>query len=251
LINKRIIGVINVKDKIAVQSFGFNRYLPLGDPIICAENLNRWKVDEILVHVLDQPSYEIGPDFELLKKISSLNLTTPLIYGGGIRNKSDAQRVIEFGADRISISNILNTYDYFEKVQEISMNLGSQAIVLSIPSIIYKNIFYIYNYKEKLLSTDNLIKVNKLLSADLISEIILIDKQNEGFSNKFNEDLLKKFPFKNINKILFGGISKPKQIDRLLSNDDVAAVAIGNFLNYKECAYKLLKRKIEYSDVRK
>ena len=31
MISKRIIGVITIKDNIAVQSFGYNNYLPLGD----------------------------------------------------------------------------------------------------------------------------------------------------------------------------------------------------------------------------
>lgn len=198
MINKRIIGVVNIKSKLAVQSYGFNKYLPIGDPLTCIENLNRWKVDEILVHVIDQSSFKSGPDFELLKKISTLKLTTPLIYGGGIRDNSDAQKVIEFGADRISISDILNTSDYDEKIQKISIKLGSQAIILSIPCVIYKNKFLFYNYKEKLFSSNNLVKVNKLISADLISEILLIDKLNEGYAQKFNEDLLKK----SLSKIL-------------------------------------------------
>ena len=33
-INKRIIGVIIIKDEWAVQSFGFNKYYPIGSPEI-------------------------------------------------------------------------------------------------------------------------------------------------------------------------------------------------------------------------
>jgi len=54
MVRKRLIGVITVIDNMAVQSFGYNRYLPLGDPGILAENLDRWRADEILVSCIDR-----------------------------------------------------------------------------------------------------------------------------------------------------------------------------------------------------
>ena len=34
---KRFVGVITVKDRIAVQSIAFKKYLPIGDPVILAK----------------------------------------------------------------------------------------------------------------------------------------------------------------------------------------------------------------------
>ena len=45
----RIIGVVIVKDNLAVQSIGFNKFLPLGDPSLVVENLNRYGIDEIVI----------------------------------------------------------------------------------------------------------------------------------------------------------------------------------------------------------
>ena len=107
MLNKRILGVITVKNNIAVQSFGYNQYLPLGKPEILAKNLNRWGADEILINVIDQTFKKNGPDFELLKSIQSLNLSTPIVYGGGISSLDEAKKVITLGADRILVENIL------------------------------------------------------------------------------------------------------------------------------------------------
>ena len=41
MIRKRLVGVITVKDSLAVQSFGYKNYLPLGNPEILVENLDR------------------------------------------------------------------------------------------------------------------------------------------------------------------------------------------------------------------
>ena len=96
---KRIIGTIIVKSDYAVQSFGFKKYLPLGKPEILAKNLERWCVDEILIIDIDSSKKKLGPNLNLLKRLRSLNLNTPLIYGGGISTYQDAFG-IKSGADR-------------------------------------------------------------------------------------------------------------------------------------------------------
>ena len=52
MLKKRIIGVVTVVDNIAVQSFGYQKYLPLGDPAILIENLDKWGADEIHLQVI-------------------------------------------------------------------------------------------------------------------------------------------------------------------------------------------------------
>ena len=83
MLKKRLIGVVTIKNGWAVQSFGYQRYLPLGKPECLVENLDRWGADEILVHVIDRSVSGEGPDYELLEKFARLGLGTPLIYGGG------------------------------------------------------------------------------------------------------------------------------------------------------------------------
>ena len=86
MIQKRLIGVITVKQGWAVQSFGYRRHLPMGRPEVVAENLDRWGVDEILLQCIDRSRHGLGPDLALLERISRKGLATPLIYQGGIRS---------------------------------------------------------------------------------------------------------------------------------------------------------------------
>ena len=41
MLKKRLIGAITVKNGIAVQSFGYKKYLPIGSPKVIVENLDR------------------------------------------------------------------------------------------------------------------------------------------------------------------------------------------------------------------
>ena len=68
MIKKRLIGTVVVKNGIAVQSFSYGKYLPLGKPEIIIKNLDRWGVDEILINVIDRSKNKLDPNFELLKK---------------------------------------------------------------------------------------------------------------------------------------------------------------------------------------
>ncbi len=56
MLKKRLIGVVTVREGWAVQSFCYNRYLPLGRPEAIVENLDRWGADEILIHCIDRSS---------------------------------------------------------------------------------------------------------------------------------------------------------------------------------------------------
>ena len=86
MIKKRMIGTIVVKNGQAVQSFGYQNYLPIGKPRCLAENLDRWGVDEIIILSIDRSKYNLGPDLNTLKEIANEGIKTPLIYGGGIFN---------------------------------------------------------------------------------------------------------------------------------------------------------------------
>ena len=83
------------------------------------------------------------------------------------------------------------------------------------------------------------------LNSGIISELLVIDWQNEGFSNSFNQNLVAGFSgLLNIHLIAFGGLSDPEQIKKLLLQPNIAAVAVGNFLSYEEHAIQNLKKQL-------
>ena len=131
MLKKRLIGVVTVTNGWAVQSFGYHRFLPLGKPECMVENLDRWGADEILVQVIDRSEASLGPDFDLLGRLGSLGLGTPLIYAGGIRSVSDGVQLVQLGADRLVIDSLL--HEDLSTVRELSEQLGAQALIASLP----------------------------------------------------------------------------------------------------------------------
>tara|TARA_B100000035_G_scaffold187249_1_gene159780 strand:+ start:18052 stop:18834 length:783 start_codon:yes stop_codon:yes gene_type:complete len=243
---KRIAGVVTVLNDWAVQSIGYNKYRPLGRPEIIVQNLDRWQLEEIVITDISRTKKKLGPNFNLLRKLSEKKIATPLTYIGGIRNVSDAVETIKLGADRIGIENLIKSKP--NEIKKISDSIGSQALILAqsvhqIGNTLMKMDYL--NKKSKELDIDQLTKY--LESA---SELLLIDWKNEGFKNSFNETLLKHFENKKVQIICFGGISDAKQISSLLNKNQVSAIGIGNFLNYKELGNWNLVKKTNHESTR-
>jgi len=247
MLKKRLVGVVTVKDGWAVQSFGYRRYLPLGKPECLVENLDRWGADEILVQVIDRSVIDGAPDFELLKKIARLGLGTPLIYGGGISTVEDGVKVVQSGADRLSVDALL--HDDLSVVMGLSDRLGAQAVIASMPMAMGAHGPEWFNYRSK-----QTIPIGEALAEAIVqgvvSEVLLTDWLHEGYPTGFDSSLIDLFPFKKVPLITFGGISTSEQMKRLFAYPNVAAVSVGNFLSYREHAIQQFKNELASAALR-
>lgn len=237
---KRLIGVVTVKDGWAVQSFGYRRWLPLGRPEVLVENLDRWGADEILLQCIDRG--DRGPDFALLERLCRCGLSTPLIYQGGIRSVAEGVAVVQTGAERIAVDRLLHTAP--EVVARLAEPLGAQALIAALPlactddgGLAWHD--YLGGRHSPLGG-----EVLALLREGRVSEALVIDWLHEGQREGFDARLLDRFPLPDARLIAFGGLSEPPQLRAALERPAVVAVAVGNFLNWREHAVQTLKRQL-------
>ncbi len=234
-------GVITVKSGWAVQSIGYQRYLPLGKPEILAENLDRWGADEIFLQCIDRSIQNIGPDFALLERVGKRGLGTPLIYGGGIRTVDEGVQAIKLGADRICIDALF--CDAPEVVRDLTAKMGAQALIAALPLSIEEGVLHWLDYRQrKIKPLDE--GALTLLKEKAISEVLIMDWKNEGCPCGFDFQLLVQFPLSDVPIIAFGGLSEVNQLRRALEQPHVVAVAVGNFLNYREHAVLNFKEQL-------
>lgn len=242
MLKKRLIGVVTVKDGWAVQSFGYQRYLPLGKPEVLIENLDRWGADEIILQCIDRTRAGSGPDFDLLTQIMRRHIATPLIYLGGIATLEDGIEVIKRGADRIGLDALL--WDSPEKLLSLSNYLGSQAIIASLPVSLENNELGWLDYRRNESKPFDKVAID-LLNSGNISEIMITDWRHEGYPDSFDIELLNQMStLINIPIITFGGLSHVMQLHKVFGFPCVAAVAVGNFLSYREHAIQDFKKNL-------
>lgn len=246
MLKKRLIGVVTIKDGCAVQSFGYRRYLPLGKPEVLVQNLDRWGADEILVQCIDRSVTRLGPDLDVLGKISRMGIATPLIYAGGISSREDAVKVINHGADRIMVDTMLSYSP--QLLEAIARDLGTQAVIAHLPLRMAEEGLQVLDYRDR--GERSLAHWLEKLPLDWISELMFTDWSHEGSAASFDERLLLVATHVDKPLLFFGGISEATQIQRVLAHPQVVAVAVGNFLSYREHAVQSLKRHLASSAVR-
>lgn len=247
MLKKRLIGVVTVKNGWAVQSYGYDRYLPLGKPECLVENYDRWGADEILVQVIDRSAKNLGPDFGLLARLGAMGLKTPLIYAGGIRSVEDGVKLVQSGADRIVVDALL--HEDLLPVRALSEQLGAQALIASLPLSLEGSVLAWLDYRTRKSSAlaDEVLGV---MRSGVISEVLISDWQHEGMAGRFEQQLIEQFPLKDVPIIAFGGISEQTQMGMLMQLASVSAVAVGNFLSYREHAIQEYKEVLAGMPVR-
>ena len=233
----RIIGSLIVKENIVVQSFGFEKYLPVGNVKICCENLNNWEVDEIIIRCIDRSKNNLGPNLELIEEVSKSGVSTPITYTGGIRNVKDAEKIIAKGADRICVNNLLTINS--NHIKDIALSIGSQSLLISVDIIKNGSNYFWFNYFNKEFLPIEKIPLDILNYA---SEIVITDVNNEGMYDKFDiklVDIAKKIFKKKI--IFFGGISTTNKTSLIRKKIKNSSFAFGNFFFHKELANEYIK----------
>ncbi len=247
MLNKRLVGVIAVRDGWAVQSIGYRRYLPVGRAEVLAENLDRWGADEILLLCLDRTRRGLGPDLDLLRRVSERGLATPLTYAGGVHTLEEAAQVIQLGADRFCVDAALR--DAPDQVVAMSALVGAQAIIASLPLSRREGVLQWLDYRTGAETPLTDTSVPSLIDGT-VSEALVIDWRHEGLPGAFDAQLVEAWPWPHVPVIAFGGISTTTQVDNLLQRRGVVAAGVGNFLNYREHAIQHLKQGLTLSLVR-
>lgn len=243
MIKKRIAASVIVKNDRVVQSFSYERYLPLGSVTAIVQNLDRWGVDDIIVLNIDRTANKVGPNLDVIKKISSIPISTPLTYGGGIGCLKDALDVISNGAERVVVDNLFINKP--NEIKKISEAIGSQAIIISIPVKIIEGRAYHFNYLTKELIKLNINKIKKY--EHLVSELLIIDVSSEGNQGKYSKNLVEFFSDINLGLICYGGVGLSEAGTNLLDNNSVNSVVYGNILNYGELFFQKVKKSLSKS----
>lgn len=126
---KRIIPCLDVTAGRVVKGVNFLALRDAGDPVEVARRYNEQGADEITF--LDITATSDGRDL-ILPIIEAVASTVfiPLTVGGGVRAVTDVRRLLNAGADKVSINSAAISNP--EMVREAAQKFGSQCIVIAI-----------------------------------------------------------------------------------------------------------------------
>lgn len=129
MLAKRIIPCLDIKDGQTVKGTNFVNLRHAGDPVELARAYSEQGADE-LVFLDITASFEGRKTFaELVKRIAA-NISIPFTVGGGIHELSDVDRLLNAGADKISVNS--SAIRRPGLIDEIAKHFGSQVCVLAV-----------------------------------------------------------------------------------------------------------------------
>lgn len=126
---KRIIPCLDVDKGRVVKGVNFVDIRDAGDPVEVARRYNEQGADEITFLDITASSESRDTTYETVERMAA-EVFIPLTVGGGVRTVDDIRKLLNAGADKVSI----NTAAVFnpEFVHEAAERFGSQCIVVAI-----------------------------------------------------------------------------------------------------------------------
>lgn len=126
---KRIIPCMDVTDGRVVKGVNFVELRDAGDPVEIAKRYDEQGADELCFLDITASSDNRDLILHIIEDVAS-QVFIPLTVGGGVRKVEDVRRLLNAGADKVSINTtaVLNP----QMVEDAASRFGSQCIVVAI-----------------------------------------------------------------------------------------------------------------------
>jgi cyclase len=143
MLSKRIIPCLDVKDGRVVKGVQFRNHEVVGDIVELAQRYCEEDADELVFYDITASSDQRTVDRGWIERIARV-IDIPFCVAGGIRSVEDGRRVLNGGADKISINS--PALENPELIATMAYAFGSQAVVVGVDSRREEDDWFVYQY---------------------------------------------------------------------------------------------------------
>ena len=147
MLKNRIIPCLDVKNGRVVKGINFVDLKDAGDPVEQAKIYSDGGADEICFLDITASNENRDTIYDVVKKTSK-ECFVPLTVGGGVRSVDDINKLLNCGADKVSINTA--AVQNSDVVVESSKMFGSQCIVVAIDAKKNGNKWQIFTHGGKI-----------------------------------------------------------------------------------------------------
>ncbi len=131
MLAKRIIPCLDVKDGVVVKGVKFRNHEIIGDIVPLAKRYAEAGADELVFYDITASSDKRVVDKSWVTKIAQV-IDIPFCVAGGIKSVKDAGKILEMGADKISINSPALSNPAL--ITDLHDTFGQQCVVIGIDS---------------------------------------------------------------------------------------------------------------------
>ncbi len=221
MLKNRIIPCLDVKNGRIVKGINFVDLKDAGDPVEQAKIYSDGGADEICFLDITATNENRETIYEVVEKTSK-KCFVPLTVGGGIRSVNDISKLLNCGADKVSINTA--AVENSKVVEESSLKFGSQCIVVAIDAKKNETGWEIFTHGGRNPTGINALEFATKMEKCGAGELLVTSMDKDGTQSGYDIDLMKKISsIVNIPIIASGGVGK---LDHLVEGIKSGASAV-------------------------
>ena len=243
MLKNRIIPCLDVKNGRVVKGINFIDLKDAGDPVEQAKIYSEGGADEICFLDITASNENRDTIYDVVEKTSK-KCFVPLTVGGGVRSVEDISKLLNCGADKVSI----NTAAVNDKqvVVNSSKKFGSQCIVVAIDAKKNGDVWEIYTHGGRNKTGIDALKFAKEMETSGAGELLVTSMDRDGTQVGYDIDLMSKITSAvNIPVIASGGVGTLDHLVDGIKLGNASAVLAASIFHYGKYSVKQAK---EYLD---
>ena len=187
MFTKRIIPCLDVNNGRVVKGVNFVNLRDAGDPVEIAAAYDKAGADELVFLDITASSDARETVVDMVRRVAE-TVFIPFTVGGGINELSDVDRLLNAGADKISINSsaIRNP----QLIDDIAKNFGSQVCVLAVDAKQTENGWKCYLNGGRIETDKELLAWTKEAQERGAGEILFTSMNHDGVKTGYANEAL-------------------------------------------------------------
>ena len=230
MLKKRIIPCLDIKVGRTVKGINFVGIRDAGDPIELAKNYVKQGADELVFLDITATIENRSTLIDLVKRIAK-EINIPFTVGGGISSVEDVGKLIEAGADKISINS--SAVKRPELITEIAEKFGSQCVVVAIDTKYEDSEWKVFVNGGRKATGLNTVEWAQQVEQKGAGEILLTSMNNDGTKAGFAIDITNEVSSAvNIPVIASGGAGRKEHFKNVFEKTKATGGLAASIFHY-------------------
>ena len=243
MLKNRIIPCLDVKNGRVVKGINFVDLKDAGDPVEQARIYSDNGADEICFLDITASNENRDTIYEVVKETSK-KCFVPLTVGGGVRSVDDINKLLNCGADKVSINTA--AVQNPSVVIDSSKKFGSQCIVVAIDAKKNNESWEIFTHGGRNSTGIDAIDFAILMEKNGAGELLVTSMDRDGTQKGYDIDLMSSISSSvNIPVIASGGVGNLDHLAEGIKTGKASAVLAASIFHYGKYSIKEAK---EYLD---
>lgn len=243
MLKKRIIPCLDIKDGTTVKGINFEGLRNAGDPVELAVKYEQAGADE-LVFLDITATIENRKTFVSLVKNIAEKLSIPFTVGGGISSVEDVRKLLEAGADKISINS--SAVKDPQLIYRLAKEFGSQCVVVAIDTRISDGKDLVYISGGRVATSLNTVEWAKETASLGAGEILLTSMDGDGTKAGFDLRITRLVSENvRIPVIASGGAGKAEDFAEVFKETKATGALAASIFHFNEVPISELKKELK------